>query len=49
MVPEWVIQGIKNWSYHSVDRWTPDGEVHAIGLAMMKELAKLRVPAKELY
>ncbi len=50
MVPEWVIEGIKNWSYHSVDRWTPrDGEVHAIGLAMMKELAKLRVPPKELY
>ena len=28
---------------------TKRGEVHAIGLAMMKELAKLRVPAKELY
>jgi hypothetical protein len=47
---QWIIEGTKNGSYHLVDRWTPrNGEVHAIGLAMMKELAKLKVPAKELY
>jgi len=47
---QWIIEGIKNGSYHLVDRWSPkDGEVRAIGLAMMKELAKLKVPAKELY
>jgi hypothetical protein len=47
---QWIIEGIKNGSYRLVDRWTPrGGEVHAIGLAMMKDLAKLKVPAKELY
>jgi hypothetical protein len=47
---QWVIEGIKNGSYHLVDRWSPkDGEVRAIGMAMMKKLAKLEQPAKETY
>jgi hypothetical protein len=47
---QWVIEGIKNGSYHLVDRWSPkDGEVRAIGMAMMKKLAKLELPAKETY
>jgi hypothetical protein len=47
---QWIIEGIKNGSYHLVDRWSPkDGEVRAIGLAIMKALAGLKLPAKETY
>lgn len=47
---EWILEGIKNGTYHTVDRWTPqDGPVRAIGLFMVNELAKLKIPAEELY
>jgi hypothetical protein len=47
---QWVIEGVKGGTYHLVDRWSPDdGEVRAIGLSMINDLAKLKIPAKELY
>jgi hypothetical protein len=47
---QWIVEGVKNGNYHIVDRWSPkDGEVRAIGLAMIKELAKLDVAPKQVY
>jgi hypothetical protein len=41
----WVIEGVKNGSYHVVDRWSPDnGPVRVIGLLMLHKLAKLKIP-----
>lgn len=46
---QWIIEGIKDRSYHIADRWTPrDGDVRDIGLALI-DLAKLTIPPKELY
>jgi hypothetical protein len=46
----WIIEGVRNGSYHVVDRWSPDdGPVRVIGLLMLKQLAKVKVPAKETY
>jgi hypothetical protein len=41
----WVIEGVKDGSYHVVDRWSPDnGPVRVIGLLMLQKLAKLKIP-----
>lgn len=46
----WIIEGIRNGSYRIVDRWTPRaGDIRAIGLVMVNDLAKLDLPAKEVY
>jgi hypothetical protein len=47
---QWIIEGVKNGSYHMVDRWTPrDGPVRIIGLLMLNDLAKEKIPSKEMY
>lgn len=47
---EWIIEGIKDGSYHVVSRWSPDsGPVRAIGLLMVEDLAKLKIPPAETY
>jgi len=47
---EWILEGVKNGMYHVVDRWSPQGgPVRGIGLIMLNELAKLKIPGKELY
>jgi hypothetical protein len=47
---QWVIEGVRDGSYHVVDRWSPhDGPVRVIGLLMLKDLAKTKIPAKETY
>ena len=47
---EWIVEGVKDGSYHIVSRWSPkDGEIRTIGLFMLHDLAKMKVPAKELY
>src|SRR5262249_10845266 len=47
---QWIVEGVKNGKYHLVDRWTPEnGEVRAIGMAMIEKLAKLRVDSQEIY
>jgi hypothetical protein len=47
---QWIIEGVRNGNYQVVDRWTPkDGPVHVIGLLMLSDLAKEKIPAKEMY
>ncbi len=47
---QWIVEGIKNRSYHIVDRWSPrDGDVRAIGLVMINDLAKLKIEPSEVY
>jgi len=47
---QWVIEGVKDGAYHFVDRWSPkDGEIRALGLFMVDELAKMELSAKEVY
>jgi hypothetical protein len=47
---QWIVEGIKDRAYHVVDRWTPrDGDVRAIGLVFINDLAKLKIAPAELY
>jgi hypothetical protein len=47
---EWVLEGTKNGDYHLVDRWSPDkGAVHALGIIMLIDLAKLKLLYEEVY
>jgi hypothetical protein len=47
---QWIIEGVKNGKYHVVTRWTPrDGPIRAIGLFMLQDLAKLKIPNDEMY
>jgi hypothetical protein len=47
---QWIIEAVKNGNYHIVDRWTPgDGPVRVLGLLMVNDLAKLKIPADEIY
>jgi hypothetical protein len=46
----WIIEGVKAQSYHVVDRWSPqDGDIRAMGLFMVNELAKMKLPGREVY
>jgi hypothetical protein len=47
---QWIIEGVRNGSYHIVDRWSPtNGEIRALGLFMVNELAKMKLAASEVY
>jgi hypothetical protein len=47
---QWIIEGVRNGTYHIVDRWSPeDGQIRALGLFMVNDLAKIRLAAKEVY
>jgi hypothetical protein len=47
---QWIIEGVRAQTYHVVDRWSPqDGDVRAMGLFMVNQLAKMKVSAKEVY
>ena len=47
---QWVMEGVKDGKYHLVDRWSPgDGAIRTIGLALVKDFAKLKIPSKEIY
>ena len=46
---QWIIEGARNGTYHIVDRWSPeDGEIRALGLLMLNDLAKMKLAAKEV-
>ncbi len=46
----WIIEGVTPGTYHVVERWPPrDGDVRAIGLFMVNELAKINLPPGEVY
>jgi len=47
---EWIIEGVRDGSYRIVLRWSPmNGPVRDLGLFMLKDLARLKVPADEIY
>lgn len=46
----WIIEGVRGGKYHLVDWWSPkDGPVRAIGIFMLQDLAKLKIPDEEMY
>jgi len=47
---QWVVEGFRDGTYHVVDRWSPErGEIRALGLLMVQDLAKMKLAAKEVY
>lgn len=47
---EWIFEGVKNGQYHVVDRWSPEkGEVHALGIMMLIDVAKLKLLYQDVY
>jgi hypothetical protein len=49
---QWIIEGVRNGTYHIVDRWSPtsgSGETRALGLFMVNELARIKLVASEVY
>lgn len=47
---QWVIEGVREGSYHVVNRWSPSaGAIRALGMTMAFDLAKLKLPEKEVY
>ncbi len=47
---QWIIEGVNDGKYRVLTRWTPrDGPIRAIGLFLLHDLAKLKIPDKELY
>jgi hypothetical protein len=47
---QWIVEGVKHRSYHVVNRWSPkDGDVRAIGLLMINDLANLKIEPTEVY
>lgn len=47
---EWILEGIKDGEYHLVERWSPDkGAVHALGIVMLIDLAKLKLLYQDVY
>jgi hypothetical protein len=46
----WIVEGVKNGTYHMADRWSPQsGSVRAIGLLMLQDLGKVAIDPKQLY
>ena len=46
----WIIEGVRDGTYHVVDRWSPEvGEIRSLGLFMVNDLAKMKLAAKEVY
>jgi hypothetical protein len=47
---QWIFEGVKDGTYHMVDRWSPDkGEVHSLGIMMLLDLANLKLLYQEIY
>jgi len=47
---EWIIEGVKDGTYHVVNRWTPGkGPVRELGIRLALDLAHLKIPKGELY
>ncbi len=47
---EWVVEAIRNGNYKIVDRWSPkDGPIREIGLAMIQDLAQIKLQEREIY
>jgi hypothetical protein len=47
---QWIFEGTKDGTYHIVDRWLPEtGEVHALGIMMLIDVAKLKLLYQDVY
>jgi hypothetical protein len=47
---QWIFEGLKEGTYHVVDRWSPDkGEIRTLGIMMLIDVAKLKLLHKEVY
>jgi len=47
---QWIIEGVKQGTYHFVDRWSPrDGVIHELGLMFIFDLAKMKIPKEQVY
>jgi hypothetical protein len=47
---QWIFEGAKGGTYHVVDRWSPEkGEVHALGIMMLIDVAKLKLLYEDVY
>lgn len=47
---EWVFEGVKDGRYHLTDRWSPkNGAGRSLGLMMLFDFARLKLPDKEVY
>jgi len=47
---QWIIEGIKNGTYHVVDRWSPKaGVVRDLGLTFIFGMAQMNVPKDQTY
>lgn len=47
---QWIVEAVKAGHYHAVDRWTPkDGPARALGQFLAFDLARLTIPANEIY
>ena len=47
---QWIIEGIKQGTYHFVDRWSPDeGSVRELGLMFIFDLAQMKIPEDQVY
>jgi len=46
----WIIEGVRNGTYHIVERWSPiSGGVRDLGLYMVSDLAKMKLAAEDVY
>lgn len=46
---QWVLEGVKNGSYHVVDRWTPRGGDYRNLCLYLLELSRIKVDPKKIY
>ena len=47
---QWIFEGAKDGAYHVVDRWSPEkDEIHALGIMMLIDLAKLKLLYQDVY
>ena len=47
---QWIFEGVKDGTYHVVDRWSPEkGEVRSLGIMMLLDLARLKLLYQEVY
>ncbi len=47
---EWIIEGSRGREYHVVSRWSPqDGPIRTLGLALVQEIARMKLSPAEIY
>ena len=47
---QWILEGVNDGQYHVADRWSPkNGPVRTLGIMMLFDLAKLKIPDEDVY